>query len=80
MIIGATFCRVIRTKHCIHDRPCITIGNQKWIGAAPILSSKEVKINKVGVVLHIIKDVALVNIIEEPRAWTKKYFRAASEE
>ena len=71
---------VVRVRHCIQDIPCITVGNQKWAGAAPIFRSSEAKISIIDGFLHIIIEVALASIIVDPRACTKKYFRAASEE
>jgi len=41
---GNNFCQVERRKHRGQDRPAITLGNQKWAGAAPILIIKPKKI------------------------------------
>jgi len=34
---GKSFCQVERARHRGHESPDITFGNQKWVGAAPIL-------------------------------------------
>lgn len=59
--------------------PCIMAGNQKWTGAAPIFSKSDLKIIAPGLMNKTPIDVALIKIITEPRAWIKKYLRAASE-
>lgn len=59
---------VVRVRHCIQDSPCITVGNQKCVGAAPILSKREARINTIEDSFHIISDVAPINIIVEPNA------------
>lgn len=41
-IIGDNFCQVIKMNEFIQDNPSITIGNQKWKGAAPIFNNKEI--------------------------------------
>jgi hypothetical protein len=40
-IKGAIFCHVIKIKLLVQLNPSITPGNQKWKGAAPILSNKQ---------------------------------------
>lgn len=45
-IIGAIFCQVIRIKLLFHDKPSITLGNQKWKGAAPLFNNKEEAIRR----------------------------------
>lgn len=52
----------------------ITEGNQKWKGAAPslIIKPKSVKRWKTGVNI-------LSKIKVDPRAWNRKYFKAASD-
>lgn len=63
-----------------HWRPSITLGNQKWKGAAPDFSKRATTIkNWAELVVVKLKEAARI-ITEEPRAWIKKYLRAASEE
>jgi len=63
-----------------HINPSIVWGNQKWKGAAPNLSSREVvKMIENRCEENIRIDLAKI-IKEDPKAWIKKYFRAASEE
>jgi len=38
IIIGANFCHVIKIKQFIQEMFSITLGNQKWKGAAPNFS------------------------------------------
>jgi len=89
IIIGATFCQVIKIILLIQFNPSITIGNQKWKGAIPIFIIKEeakiilileLKFNKN---FHsIIKENRIIenNKILEARACVKKYFKEASDE
>ena len=79
-IRGAIFCRVIRMIQCIQDTPCMMGGNQKCTGAAPIFRNRAPRIRRLGLVEKTHVDVALVRIITEPRAWIRKYLRAASDE
>ena len=48
IIRGAIFCQVIKIKFLCQFNPSITLGNQKWKGAAPLLISieEEIKINR----------------------------------
>ena len=55
-------------------------GNQKWRGAAPILSKSAVRITRLGLSGKSIIEVALIRMMAEPRAWIKKYLSAASDE
>ena len=41
---------------------------------------REARMMSSGVTVNKYIDVALIRIITEPRAWIKKYFRAASDE
>jgi hypothetical protein len=43
---GASFCQVDKIIHNGHDIFDITIGNQKWQGAAPNLIRRAVRIRK----------------------------------
>lgn len=38
IIKGANFCQVIKIKFDIQFKPSITLGNQKWKGAAPLFN------------------------------------------
>jgi hypothetical protein len=40
-VIGANFCQVIKINLFIQDIPSITLGNQKWNGAAPLFINRE---------------------------------------
>lgn len=77
---GAIFWIVIRIITWFHWSPSITLGNQKWKGAAPALS-RRATVNKVVASSpeDIIKEADMI-MIDEPKAWIKKYFKAASEE
>lgn len=55
-------------------------GNQKWTGAAPVLSSRALRISRLGLIKKTLIEVALIRIAAEPRAWIRKYFKAASDE
>lgn len=76
--IGAIFWIVIRTMHCPHPIPCITGGNQRCKGAAPIFNNKAILINKLGLELNKSSVGDLAKIAAEPKAWIRKYFKAAS--
>jgi hypothetical protein len=39
IINGAIFCHVNKINELIHESPSITLGNQKWKGAAPNFKS-----------------------------------------
>lgn len=39
-INGAIFCHVIKIKLFIQVNPSITLGNQKWKGAAPLFNKR----------------------------------------
>jgi len=78
--MGATFWTVIRATACGQLKPSMTVGNQKWKGAAPALSSKEISKKVLAKSADSIDNEADKMINEEPRAWIRKYFKAASEE
>lgn len=76
---GAIFWTVDSKYTWGHVSPSITWGNQKWNGALPIFNNKE---NKIKVILKKVKekDKNLDEIKRaEPKAWIRKYLRAASE-
>ena len=47
--MGAIFCTVIKVMHSGQEIPCITLGNQRWKGAAPIFINKADRIIMSGV-------------------------------
>jgi hypothetical protein len=70
-----------------HPKPIATSGNQKCTGADPIFTMEDTPIKIVdvwGINLTASADVYLIkipiSIIEEAKAWVKKYFKAASAE
>jgi len=82
---GIIFCQEVKTRHIGHLKPLITLGNQKWHGAAPILNinaiqakirKKEVSFKRRG--WYEKDDIILRSRIAEPDAWTRKYFIALS--
>lgn len=77
---GAIFWIVIIIEICGHIKPFITWGNQKWKGAAPNFNkSAEHSIEYAKFQLFNLNNTEKI-IIDDPRAWIKKYFKAASEE
>jgi len=60
--------------------PCITEGNQKWTGAAPIFKRRALKITVLGSIEITNNLGAAAKIKADPKAWIRKYFRAASDE
>lgn len=60
--------------------PSITLGNQKWKGAAPAFSNKEASKKSLAEWIDMRKRDADKTIIEDPNAWIRKYLRADSEE
>ena len=79
--IGAIFWTVINRIQFPQDRPCITVGTQKWTGAAPILNkSPQMMTFSICKFLLDIRSVAPTRIIIDPIAWMKKYLSALSEE
>lgn len=81
-IIGVIFCQVDRIKQFIHLSPLITLGNQKWKGAAPIFMRREIfKIIKVRLFIHgyIFSIIIKNNKLIEVRVWIKKYLIMASD-
>lgn len=90
-ISGAIFCQIIKIKLFIHESPSITLGNQKWNGAAPLFIKREDKIIMLGIletlivliwygilILIIINKMAENKRTEEARACVRKYFIEAS--
>lgn len=87
IIKGAIFCQVIKIILELHIRPSITLGNQKWKGAAPVfINIAEV----IKIIVRLIKfEVKLIKNklitiakrnTAEANAWIKKYFKEDSEE
>lgn len=86
--MGAIFCHVIKINLFIHVNPSITLGNQKWKGAAPVFIIKadiiiiEDDISLLIVSLIILDFIAIIKIdsnnTEEANACVRKYFIAAS--
>lgn len=73
--MGPIFCQIIKIREIFHFKFSITIGNQKWNGAAPIL----IKIGKIINVIIIwllnfsIKFIIIKkNRVAEASAWNKK--------
>jgi len=60
--------------------PSITLGNQKWKGAAPALSKSEINKKILAEPKDKRKKEADKIITEDPKAWIRKYLRADSEE
>ena len=77
---GATFWTVIRIIRRGQDIPSIIWGNQKWKGAAPNFnnSAETIRIEETSAENNI--NEPLIIMKEDPKAWIKKYFKAASEE
>lgn len=65
---------------CGQLSPSITLGNQKWKGAAPALSNKEAINRSLAELDDIRKRDADKIITDDPNAWIRKYLRADSEE
>lgn len=85
--MGAIFCHVKIMILICHINPSITLGSQKWKGAAPIFSSKLDEINKVNLPVksvfafkNILKTIKENNNVLDAKAWIKKYFKEDSEE
>lgn len=83
--IGIIFCHVVSVRHIIHLSPDITLGSQKWHGAAPALIKRPNRNRIDGVSLvarsKIFGDMAEIMATRkeaEPMACAKKYFIAAS--
>lgn len=75
---GPTFWTVIKIKPWGQVNPSITCGNQKWKGAAPSFNNKAVVIKIIKLWLNTYSTVPIM-IRAEPKAWTKKYFKDASD-
>ena len=71
---------MIKMMQWIQETPCIIGRNQKCTGAAPIFRNRAARIRRLGLVVNSHIDVALIKMIADPRAWIKKYLRAASDE
>lgn len=87
IIKGAIFCQVIKIIFEFHVSPSITLGSQKWNGAAPVFINivEEIKtivnFSKLGAKLIKNKLIIIVNKnTAEAKAWIKKYLREDSEE
>lgn len=77
---GAIFWIVIKIIAWGHIIPSITWGNQKCIGAAPNFNNKA-SLREIEKTVNEKRSRDLEKIIiEDPSAWIKKYFKAASEE
>lgn len=81
-IIGVIFCQVDKIKQFIHLNPLITLGNQKWKGAAPIFIKREIFITE-DVKLYK-KELSLIKIMKKSnlidvKVWIKKYLIIASD-
>lgn len=79
-ISGAIFCQVDKIKQDFHEIEAIIDGYQKWHGNAPsFIIIDIIRIINIGacMVAWFIM-VAPVNIIKEPKDWTRKYLTAAS--
>lgn len=79
---GAIFCHVTRSMQVVHEELIITEGNQKWHGNLPnfkvIEDKSRIQIRCFIDVYEYHKPILENNNIEDPRAWAKKYFIAAS--
>lgn len=77
---GAIFCHVDKIRQFLHEIEDIIDGYQKWHGNAPSFSNSASKsvvtINVPIFGWNIITEPA--SNINEPKAWTRKYFVAAS--
>lgn len=84
-IRGAIFCHVIIIILFIQFNPLITLGNQKWKGAAPNFNIKAdtniiviIPLFIISFMYSVIDTIIDINRTEEARAWVRKYFSAAS--
>ena len=78
---GKSFCHVDKMRHRGHDRPDITFGNQKCVGAAPnfvmkprnnrVLGMMELRWGEVSQSAPRISEKA-------PKIWLRRYLVAAS--
>lgn len=83
IVRGMSFCQVLKIRQGSHLSLAITLGNQKWRGAAPNFSSRLVVIRRRGITLFVKGDALEINSIlnnsrAEPIAWARKYLIAAS--
>jgi phosphomevalonate kinase len=84
--MGAIFCQESKIMFLYQFSPSITLGNQKWKGAAPIFKSNVDAINSIK--YFSIRDSFKSNHIKitekskiaDAKAWVIKYFKDASEE
>lgn len=78
---GNSFCHVARVKQIGHERPAITLGNQKCIGAAPALVIKPTSIRDFGMLVNetgVFIQTPPPRRKIEPRTWARKYLIADS--
>lgn len=62
--MGANFCHVIKIKLLYQSKLSITLGNQKWKGAAPILNISVIQIIKIDkLIFNFIIKLLLINKI-----------------
>lgn len=78
---GASFCHVDRIRAFIQEMDVITDGNQKWQGTAPSFRNKAV--NRINIDMFELIEVLHwlnlpISIRADPKAWARKYLRAAS--
>ena len=74
------FCTVIKISACDHIKPSKVGGNQKWKGAEPAFNNKAADRDAENKCVFNIIITPEISKIVEPRAWIKKYFKAASDE
>jgi hypothetical protein len=78
---GNSFCQVDKRRHKCQFKPDITLGNQKWRGAAPafIINLRAIiSFGRARWGSDKLDQTALVNKSREPRVWARKYLVAAS--
>ena len=82
IVIGANFCHVDKINADSQEIDIITDGYHMWHGTIPVLRVKAInKINVIywfGILKFDHRDILLTRSNEEPNAWVKKYFTAAS--
>lgn len=78
--MGAIFWIVIKVIAWGQSSPSITLGNQKWKGAAPAFNRREAIKKTPAELKDIKKKEAERIIIDDPNAWIRKYLRADSDE
>jgi len=78
---GNSFCQVDRMRQRRQVRPAITLGNQKWVGAAPTLVIRPRRTIHSGSAFEIegIESIMAPPIsIKAPRVWVRRYLVADS--